>query len=281
MKRGKNQNREMPFLEHLEELRWRILKSLAAVVVAAGTAFPLSGRILDILTLPNDRLPDPARLIFLKPAGMLMLRMEIAVVAGLTAALPVVLYQLWQFIAPGLLPRERRLFPPLLFSTIFCFALGAGFAYGVMIPAILPFLYGMGTDSIEAVINVNEYASFLMRLILLTGLVFELPVAAYFLARIGLVTPALLRRIRKYSIVAIFVLSAVVTPTPDPLNQILLAVPLLILYEISIVVAAVAYRRRLSGESETAGPEKRKKPRTGPAAKPDPKPRRGRGPGSK
>ncbi|MDM7925301.1 MAG: twin-arginine translocase subunit TatC [bacterium] len=272
MKRGKNQNLEMPFLEHLEELRWRILKSLAAVVVAAGTAFPLSGRILDILTLPNDRLPDPARLIFLKPAGMLMLRMEIAVVAGLTAALPVVLYQLWQFIAPGLLPRERRLFPPLLFSTIFCFALGAAFAYGVMIPAILPFLYGMGTDSIEAVINVNEYASFLMRLILLTGLVFELPVAAFFLARIGLVTPALLRRIRKYSIVSIFVLSAVVTPTPDPLNQILLAVPLLILYEISIVVAAVAYRRRLSGESETAGPENRKKPRTRPAGKPKSKP---------
>jgi sec-independent protein translocase protein TatC len=276
MKRRKNPGREMPFLDHLEDLRWRILKSLAAVVFAACAAFPLTGFILDLLTLPNDRLASPARLIFLKPAGMLMLRMEIAIAAGLTVALPIVLYQLWQFIAPGLLHRERRLFPPILFSTILCFAAGAGFAYGVMIPAILPFLYGMGTESIEAVINVNEYASFLMRLILLTGLVFELPVVAFFLARIGLVTPALLRRIRKYSIVAIFVLSAVVTPTPDPVNQILLAIPLLILYEISILVAAVAYRRRLSGDSEASDAQGRTESGR-PASKPGPKPRRNRG----
>jgi sec-independent protein translocase protein TatC len=251
MKRKKNPSREMPFFDHLEELRWRILKSLTAVIVAAVAAFSLTDRLLDLLTLPNDRLLKPARLVFLKPAGMLMLRMEIAVVAGLVASLPVLLYQLWQFISPGLLPRERRLFPPILISTVACFALGAGFAYGVMIPVILPFLYGMGTESIEAVINVNEYVSFMMRLILLTGLVFELPVVAFFLARIGLVTPKLLRRIRKYSIVAIFILAAVVTPTPDPVNQIILAVPLLVLYEVSILVAAVAYRRRLSGGPET------------------------------
>jgi sec-independent protein translocase protein TatC len=265
MKRKKNPDREMPFLDHLEELRWRILKSLGAVITAAAAAFTLTDWILDLLTLPNERLAHPARLIFLKPAGMLMLRMEIAIVTGLIAALPVVLYQLWQFICPGLLPRERKLFPPILFSTIFCFAMGAGFAYGVMIPIILPFLYGMGTESIEAVINVNEYVSFMMRLILLTGLVFELPVAAFFLARLGLVTPKLLRRIRKYSIVAIFILAAVVTPTPDPVNQIILAVPLLVLYEISILVAAVAYRKRLSGETE---PAPGRKNRTASAARP-------------
>jgi sec-independent protein translocase protein TatC len=234
----------MPFLDHLEELRWRLIKSIAAVVVLSCASFPLTDILLNILTYPNTRLVNPAKLIFLKPTGMLMLRMEISIAAGIIVSLPVVIYQLWQFIAPGLVPKERRLVFPVIFITLFCFLLGSCFAYFVMIPLILPFLFSMGTKSIEATINVNEYMSFLLRIILLTGLIFELPVLAFFLARFGLITPAILRKGRRYAIVAIFILAAVVTPTPDPFNQTILAVPLFVLYEISIWVAAIAYRKK-------------------------------------
>ena len=274
--------KEMPFLDHLEELRWRILKSLGAVVLFTCAAFPCTGWLLDVLTYPNTRLANPARLVFLKPTGMLMVRMEIALGVGLVAALPVILYQLWQFVTPGLLPKERRYILPTLFFTTVCFLLGAVFCYFVLIPIVLPFLFSMGTESIEAVININDYMSFVLRLVLMTGVVWELPVLSFFLSRIGLVTPKFLRKYRRHSIVIIFIVSAVVTPTIDPISQGILAVPLLLLYEISIAVSALGYsmkkksdaEREKEFESETkppaspAAPKPRAKPKSKPKAAP-------------
>jgi sec-independent protein translocase protein TatC len=257
----------MPFLDHLEELRGRILKSLITVVVLAFVAFPFTDMALDILTHPNTRLANPARLVFLKPTGMLMLRMEVAIALAVIVGAPIILYQLWQFIAPGLLERERKYVFPVIFLTVLCFLTGASFCYFALIPVILPFLFSMGTETIQATININEYMSFVLRLILLSGLTFELPVIAFALARIGLITPAMLRRIRRYAIVGIFIFAAVVTP-PDPLSQIVLALPMLLLYEISIWVSALGHRKKkesdarwtddvygaASGRSEPAGP---------------------------
>jgi sec-independent protein translocase protein TatC len=261
--------KEMPFLEHLEELRQRILKSLAALIIFSCASFASTNWILNFLTYPNSHLAKPAKLIFLKPTAMLMLRMDIALAMGLIASLPVIIYQLWQFIAPGLLPAERKYVIPVILLTCFCFLLGGSFAYFVMIPVVLPFLFSLGTEAIEAAINISDYMSFVLRLILATGLVFELPVVAFFLARLGLITPAFLRKSRKYALVLIFVVAAIITPTPDPVNQTILAVPLYLLYEISIWVTVLAYKKRQEAEREPEPPPAKKKPaRKAPAKKP-------------
>ena len=230
--------KEMPFLEHLEELRWRIIKSVIAVVVFMIASVPLSGWFLRILTLPNANLKNPSELIFLKPTGMLMVRMEIALFAGLILAGPIIFYQLWKFIAPGLHENERRFMLPSLFWSTFCFLSGIAFAYFVIIPNILPFLFNMSTDAIAPKININDYLSFILRLILVSGLIFELPVISFLLSRIGLLTSAFMKKYRRYAIVIFFIVSALLTP-PDPLSQVLMAFPLILLYEISIWITKI------------------------------------------
>lgn len=243
MTKADDTRKEMPFLEHLEELRWRILKSLGAVVISMVVAFPFTGALLQILTLPNDRLSDPAKLIFLKPTGMLMVRIEIAIAVGIIVSLPVIFYQFWQFMAPGLLPNEKKFVLPGIILTTFCFLAGGGFAYFVLIPTVLPFLFSMGTEAIKATINITEYMSFVLRLILVAGLVFELPVVSLILSNIGILKPRFMIKYRRYGIVLTFVFAAIVTP-PDPMSQLLMALPLLVLYEISIGVAALGYRQK-------------------------------------
>jgi sec-independent protein translocase protein TatC len=265
--------KEMPFLEHLEELRQRILKSLAALVLLSCASFAATDWILDFLTYPNSHLANPAKLIFLKPTAMLMLRMEIALAAGLIASLPVIIYQIWQFISPGLLPGERKYVIPVILLTCLCFLVGGSFAYFVMIPVVLPFLFSLGTKAIEANINISDYMSFVLRLILATGLVFELPVVAFFLARLGLVTPAFLRKSRKYAVILIFVVAAIITPTPDPVNQTILAIPLMLLYEISIWVTVLAYKKRQEAEPAAVKAPARKKTVRKTAAKKPTKPK--------
>jgi sec-independent protein translocase protein TatC len=228
--------KEMPFLDHLEELRWRILKCLGSVFVFTIIAFPFTGFLLDFLTLPNSHLKEPAKLIFLKPTGMLMVRVEIAIAVGIIASLPVLFYQSWMFVSPGLFPKERRFALPVILLTTFCFLIGAAFAYLILVPTVLPFLFKMGTESIDANINITEYMSFVLRLIVVAGLIFELPILSFFLSKIGLITPAFLKKYRPYGIVLVFIFSAIVTP-PDPFSQILMALPLLLLYQISIWTA--------------------------------------------
>ena len=235
--------KEMPFLDHLEELRWRILKSLGSVFFFMFIAFPFSGHLLNLLTLPNNHLKEPAKLIFLKPTGMLMVRMEIAIAVGILLSLPLIVYQFWMFVSPGLFHKERRFILPTIFVTTLCFLVGAVFAYMILIPMVLPFLFNMGTESIDANINITEYMRFVLQLILVAGLIFELPILSFFLTRIGLLTPAFLKKYRRYSIVIIFIFAAIVTP-PDPISQLLMAFPLLILYEISIWVSHIGYRTR-------------------------------------
>jgi len=247
-KKRPDDTREMPFLDHLEELRWRILKSLTAVFVCMIAALVFSEKLLYLLTLPNNRLAEPSKLIFLKPTGMLLVRMEIALVAGLIIASPIIFTQFWRFVAPGLLQKERHFVKYAIFYSVICFAGGCLFAYGIMIPSILPFLYQMGTDTIQATININDYISFILRLILVAGMIFEMPVISFFLARIGILTPDFMKKYRRYGIVLVFVVSAIITP-PDPVSQLLMALPLLFLYQISIWVSAMGQRKKKESDA--------------------------------
>jgi len=233
----------MPFLDHLEELRRRILISLAGVVAGATVCYVFSDLILAILIRPVTILG--IELITLRPIGMFMVKLKTSLVGGIILALPLVVYQIWAFVAPGLLERERRYVPGVISLTVFCFLIGALVAYFGVFPLALRFLAGMATEGIRNQFNINDYIGFMLRLLLAFGAVFELPMLPFFLTKIGLLSPEFLRRQRKYAIVGVVVVAAVLTP-PDVFSQLMMAFPLLVLYEISILVSMVAIRSRRS-----------------------------------
>ena len=248
----RDQPGEMSFLDHLEELRWRIVRVLIGIVLGAilcGVFIDeiVTGVLLRPVLEVNAALPaghPPIRLQNLKPFGQVFLYMEVAFIGGLILSVPNLLYQIWAFVAPGLMPRERRPIRWIVFFTSFCFLGGVAFAYFVMLPTALRFFAEFGTESIENNIAVNEYMSFIISVMLGAGLVFELPMASWFLSKLGLLTPAFMRRYRRHAVVAIFIVAAVLTPGTDPVSQVLLAIPLFLLYEISIGVSAMAGRPR-------------------------------------
>lgn len=241
---------EMSFLDHLEELRWSIIRALLGVVVGSVLCWIFIDEIVHLVllrpvqtvneTLASDQ--QPIRLQNLKPFGLLFLYMEIALIGGILVSLPNIMYQLWAFIAPGLFPRERRHIRWIVFFTSFCFLAGVAFAYFVMLPSALSFFAKLTTAEIENNIAINEYMSFIVSVMLTAGVVFELPMAAWFLSRLGLLTPAFMRHYRRHAIIGILILAAVLTPGTDPVSQLLLAVPLIVLYEVSIGISAIAGR---------------------------------------
>ncbi len=230
--------KRMPFLDHLEELRWTLVRSLTAVMVCAIVAYIYSKEIVVLLHRPA---PD-VKLIFLSPTEAFMTYLKVALYAGMVLALPYVSWEFWRFIVPGLLAKERKLVPPIVLFTVICFLIGAAFAYFVIIPFGLKFLViGFQNDFLTANITIGKYLGFVMTMVLVFGVVFELPVLAYFLSLIGLLTPQFLRSKRRYGIVIIFIVAAILTP-PDAFTQSMLAIPLLFLYEISIWVSAAVQR---------------------------------------
>ncbi|MCY3765121.1 MAG: apolipoprotein N-acyltransferase [Gemmatimonadetes bacterium] len=247
-------DRPMPFLDHLEELRWRLLKGLAALVVGAVICGIFGDTILGWLVLPvREATPvmkllgvapvePPVKLIYLKPMGMFLVKLQIALVGGAVLALPVLLYQLWIFVAPGLLTTERRYVSFIVFSSSICFVLGGAIAYLSVVPLSFRFLILIGEGTgVDPQFDIGFYIGFVLRLLVAFGVVFELPVAAFFLSRIGLLTAQRMRRGRRYAVVIGFVLAALLTP-PDPISQLMMALPLVLLYEFSIWVARVAGR---------------------------------------
>lgn len=248
---------EMSFFDHLEELRWRIVKAVIGIAVGMIVCWIFIDFLMDqvflrpIATL-NAHLPagaQPFKMQNLKPFGQVFLYMQVAIIGGVILSLPNVLYQLWAFIAPGLMPRERKYIRAIVAFSTFCFLAGVAFAYFLMLPAALTFFAGFGSTTIENNIAINEYMSFVISLLLAAGVVFELPMVSWFLSKLGILTPDFMRKYRRHSIVVIFVLSAFLTPGTDPVSQVLLAVPLMILYEISIWVSAWARREKKNAES--------------------------------
>lgn len=234
--------------EHLAELRTRLVRSFIYVMVGFVVCYTFIEPIFAILAQPLIQvLPEGATLIFKSYPAAFFTYLKLALVSGFFLASPLVLYQVWAFIAPGLYEHEKRLALPFVaLSTIF-FVGGAFFGYMVVFPAAFTFLAGYAGAHLELLPDVSEYFSLTIKLLLGFGIAFEFPVLMVFLGLLGIVNAAMLRKNRKYAIVAIFVLAAIITPTPDIMNQILMAGPLLILYEISIL-ALMAVSSRKSGK---------------------------------
>jgi sec-independent protein translocase protein TatC len=244
--------KEMTFLDHLEELRWRIVKAVIGLLVGIIVCGIFSDWIVNVVILrPSRMTTPPLNLINTVPYGQITFYMMVVVVASLILTSPWLLYQIWKFIQPGLLPKERKYISGIVTYTTFCFLLGVAFAYFLMLPYMLQFFASFGTSGIQNWISIDEYMSFVLQLILLSGLIFELPMISYFLARFGILTPAFMRHYRRHAIVVILIIAAVVTPTTDPFTMSVFSIPMLLLYEVSIWIAKIAKRKRdtLAAES--------------------------------
>ena len=238
-------DREMSFFDHLEELRWRIIKALLGLLGATVVCIYFGDWIVNEVVLRPSRLTTPPlNLINTIPYGQITFYMVVILVAGLILSSPLILFQVWKFVQPGLLPKERRYISRIVTYTTLCFLSGVAFSYFIMLPYMLQFFASFGTTSIQNLISVNEYISFVLQLVLLSGLIFELPMVAYFLARFGLLTPAFMRHYWRHAIVFILIVAAVVTPTTDPITMTVFSLPIIALYEVSIWVAAVGQRKR-------------------------------------
>lgn len=241
----KSQNDEMSFLEHLEELRWRILYSLIGIVVGTIVAWIFIDFLIDnILLLPAQS--ARIKLQNLRPFGQLFLYFQVALIAGVILSLPNLFYQLWKFIAPALKSNEKKYVTSVVFFSTLCFISGIVFAYYIMLPLTLAFAGQFGSDQIENNFAIDEYFSIIISVMLAAGLVFELPMMSFFLSKLGLITPAFMRKYRRHAIILILVAAAILTPGTDPVAQVLLAVPLALLYEISIFVAKVFQRKSIA-----------------------------------
>jgi len=241
------QKNEMPFLDHLEELRWRIIKALISVVVFTVAAFSFSDFILEWMLLPAEHVSVPLSLQVLKVQAIFIIKLEIALIVGIILSLPVILYQIWLFVAPGLHDKEKKYIWPLIFFAMLSFLTGGAFAYFVIVPYTLDFFLGLAPSNVANNIAIDFYFGFLLRLILVFGIVFELPVLSVILSKLGLITPAFLRKYRRHAIVIFFVGAAILTP-PDPTTQVLLAIPLVLLYEVTIFISYIFAKKRKAKE---------------------------------
>ncbi len=235
--RDMQEEKRLTLIGHLEELRQRLIVCLGAIAISSVLCYRYAKEILNLLTRPLEQL------VFISPLELFFVYLKIAVIGGLVLASPIILYQIWRFVSTGLLPEERRhtlIFFPF---SLLLFLLGAGFAYFIVIPFGIRFLLSFATEKITPMISVGRYISFAGMLIFASGIVFELPVAVLFLTKLGLVTPRLLRRNWKYAVVLVFIIAAVITPTPDVFTQCLLAIPMLILYEISIWLSYLVWKK--------------------------------------
>lgn len=242
---------KMSFLEHLDELRTRIIRSLIAIVIGFVVAFAFIDRIFRFIMEPLQAvLPDGGKLIYTEPAEAFILYMKVAALVGLIIALPALLWQAWSFVAPGLYANEKRLAIPFVVSGTVFFVCGALFSHYVVFPAAWVFFAGFSTDYMEFTPRIAPVFSLYVRMGLGLGAVFQIPTLVMFLARIGLVTPRMLVRNLKYALLGVFVVAALITPGSDPLSQVLVAVPMMGLYILSIGIAWV-FRKRTVAEATT------------------------------
>ncbi len=236
---------ELSLTEHLAELRTRLIRSIAAVAVGFCVAYAFIEPIFAVLSKPLEEVVPPGTsLIFTSYPEAFFTYLKLALTCGIFMASPVILHEIWAFVAPGLYPHEKKwALPFVVFSTIF-FVGGALFGYIVVFPAAFNFLASYAGQDLKLLPSVSEYFSLTIKLLLGFGVAFELPIFMVFMALIGILDARMLRKNRKYALLIIFILAAIITPTPDVVNQCLLAAPLLVLYEISIFLVSIICKRR-------------------------------------
>lgn len=243
--------RKMGLMEHLEELRQRIVRSLIVVAIGFFGCWFFAGQIAEFLARPIYKvLPEGTRLAFLGVTDPFILYIKVAALAGLFLASPFVLFQVYRFVEPGLYKPEKLYVVPFVFFGSLFFVGGGVFAYLVAFPFAIEFLIGVG-ENFEPVITLERYFRFLLTVILGLGVMFELPILIFLLAQIGVVTPRFLIRNFRWAVLIIFVISALVTPTPDVINLCIFAVPTIALYLLGVGAAAIAGRKPKKVETET------------------------------
>lgn len=224
------------FVFHLEELRKRLLISIIAFVSATILCFIFSKELIDFLIEPLQKSQN-AELFFHKPYDAFLTHLKVSGLVGLILSSPVLFSQAWLFLTPGLYPNERKLIFPLIFVSVLLFLIGASFAFFVVIPIGLHFLLSFQTEGLRPLLGIGPYFSFVVGMVISFGVLFDFPVVILGLVKLGVVKSSALARLRKVIIVGIFILAAILTPSPDPVSQLCLALPLILLFEVSLWIA--------------------------------------------
>jgi len=244
---------KMPLTAHLEELRKRLVRSLIAVGIAFLACFFFKEELFGIVARPLiGVLPPGSHLIYTGLPEAFFTYIKVSFYAGLFVASPVVLYQVWKFISPGLYPGERKFVAPFVATSTLLFVGGVSFGYFLVLPSAYKFFLDFSTDFLKPMLSMREYLTLTLKLLLAFGIIFEIPVFLFFMTKIGLVTPRKLARMRRYAIVVCFIVAAVITPTPDAFTQCMMAIPMIVLYEVGILVSRLAARRKDHEDPETA-----------------------------
>jgi sec-independent protein translocase protein TatC len=245
---------EMPFLDHLEELRWRMITALVAVAVGTGIGFFLVTQfdVLGLLVDPIQPYLGDDKLKYLSPLDPFFITLQLALMTGVLLAFPIIVHQAWAFFSPALTPSERRTIVPSLYFGLVLFVGGMAVAYFFVIPLALGFSMGFQQDSLEQSIIVGAYLAVVIRLMLAFGIVFELPVVILILSLLGIVTPEFLTKNRRFAFAGITVLACLLTPG-DVNSSIMMMVPLFVLYEVSIVLSRIVVRRRAAATAALSG----------------------------
>jgi sec-independent protein translocase protein TatC len=233
------EDKELTIVEHLGELRKRVIYVLVAVLITSGAAYHFIDEILAFITTAGK----VENLVFINPTEAFFVIVKLSILVGIIGAMPFIQYHVWKYVGVALKKQERKyliFFGPV---SLILFLIGAGFAFRTVLPMAMRFLLSFARDNIESMITLNNYVSFLIKMVSAFGLMFELPLVVLFLSKIGIVTPEALKKGRKYAVVVIFLVAAVLTP-PDVISQIMLAVPILLLYEISIWICKSVTRKR-------------------------------------
>lgn len=245
------EDEKLPLTSHLEELRKRLIRILIVVGIGFFACYYFKEYIFKIITQPLvDALPKNSHMIFTGLPEAFFIYIKIAFFASLFLTSPYIFYQIWRFIAPGLYPTEKRHVIPFVISSTFLFVAGVLFGYFLALPPAFEFFVAFSTDFLKPMISFREYLSFSLKMLLAFGLSFELPVFIFFMAKLGIVNAQMLRKQRRYAILIIFVAAAILTPSPDAFSQILMAIPLMVLYEISIFLAKYAEKKKVESRAE-------------------------------
>ena len=257
----------MPFWGHLEELRKRLVRSVIGIAIGFGLCFNYSEDILKLLLWPmNTKLSlqraypyvsavpyeVQQKLHYATLIEPFWSHLKIALIAGIMLVFPFVMYQVWKFLSPGLLPKERRYVGFFVFFSSVFFGIGVLFCFLVLLPVAIPFLIGYKTENLIAILRIGDYIDFVLKFLLASGVVFELPLVIVLLSRMGIVNPDTLAKYRKFAFLGAFILGAILTPTPDVFNQTILSIPIYLLYEAGILAARIFGRRKKPKAAEAS-----------------------------